>query len=96
MVTGAHFEAALMNVRVSLDRDALERSEHQAWEMLYNQDQRTILEKALAVINRAGTMPEKIDETQVIELRKAAFQRKKDFAELIKLTDLLEKKMERR
>jgi len=96
MVTGAHFEAALMNVRGSLDRDALERSEHQAWEMLYNQDQRTILEKALAVINRAGTMPEKIDETQVIELRKAAFQRKKDFAELIKLTDLLEKKMERR
>jgi len=49
----------------SLDRDARERSEHQAWEMLYNQDQRTILEKALAAINRAVTMPEKIDETLV-------------------------------
>jgi len=83
-------------VRGSLDRDALERSEHQAWEMLYNQDQRTILEKALAVINRAGTMPKKIEETLVIDLRKATFQRKKDFAEITKLTDILEKKMERK
>ena len=96
MVTRAHFEAALVKVKGSLDRDALERSEHQAWEMLYNQDQRTILEKALAVINRAGTMPKKIDETLVIDLRKATFQRKKDFAEITKLTDILEKKMERK
>jgi transitional endoplasmic reticulum ATPase len=96
MITRAHFDAALAKVRGSLDRDAREKSEHQAWEMLYNQDQRTILEKALAAINRAAMMQKKIDEILVNDLRKATFQRKKDFAELTKLTDLLEKKMERK
>jgi hypothetical protein len=83
-------------VRGSLDRDALQKSEIQAWEMLYNQDQRTILTRALAAINRAAASPKKIDETLVNDLRKAVFQRKKDFAELTKRTDILEKKMERK
>ena len=97
MVTRAHFEAALVKVRGSLDRDALQKSEIQAWEMLYNQDQRTILTRALAAINRAAAMAsKKIDETLVNDLRKAAFQRKKDFAGITKLTDILEKKMERK
>src|SRR5665647_2680762 len=34
--TRAHFEAAVLKVKGSLDRDALENSERQAWEMLYN------------------------------------------------------------
>ena len=96
MVTRAHFEAALVKVRGSLDRDALQKSEIQAWEMLYNQDQRTILTRALAAINRAAAMPKKIDETLVTDLRKAVFQRKKDFAGITKLTEILEKKMERK
>ena len=54
MLTKAHFDAALLRVRGSLDQDAIEKSERQAWEMLYNQDQRTILDKALMAIARAG------------------------------------------
>ena len=96
MVTRAHFEAALVKVRGSLDRDAMQKSEVQAWEMLYNQDQRTILTRALAAINRAAASSRKTDESLVNDLRKAVFQRKKDFAELTKLTDILEKKMERK
>ena len=96
MVTRAHFEAALVKVRGSLDRDALQKSEVQAWEMLYNQDQRTILTRALAAINRAALAPKKIDETLVNDLHKAVFQRKKDFTEITKRTDILEKKMDRK
>jgi len=96
MITRAHFDAALAKVRGSLDRDAVEKSEHQAWEMLYNQDQRTMLEKALAAINRTAMIPKKIDETLVNDLRKATFQRKKDFGEITRLTEALEKKIERK
>ncbi len=38
----------------------------------------------------------KIDETLVNDLRKAVFQRKKDFTGITKLTDILEKKMDRK
>ena len=62
MLTKAHFEAAVSKVKGSLDRDAIEKSERQAWEMLYNQDQRTILDKASSAINRAGMMQKKTDE----------------------------------
>ena len=55
MLTRAHFDAALIRVRGSLDQEAIEKSERQAWEMLYNQDQRTILDKALMTVARAGT-----------------------------------------
>jgi transitional endoplasmic reticulum ATPase len=97
MVTRAHFEAALVKVRGSLDHDALQKSEIQAWEMLYNQDQRTILTRALSAINRAAAVaPKKIDEMLVNDLRKAVFQRKKDFTGITKRTDVLEKKMERK
>ena len=40
MLTKAHFDAALLRVKGSLDQDAIEKSERQAWEMLYNQEQR--------------------------------------------------------
>jgi len=96
MLTKAHFDAAVFNVKGSLDRDAIEKSERQAWEMLYNQDQRTILEKASAAINSAGLMQIKSDEAAIGNLRKATYQRKKDFAEITKLTESLEQKMERK
>jgi transitional endoplasmic reticulum ATPase len=92
MLTKAHFDAAVSKVKGSLDRDAIEKSERQAWEMLYNQDQRTILEKASSAINRAGLMQKKIDEPSLSDLRKATYQRKKDFAEITKLTEALEEK----
>ena len=43
MLTKAHFDAAISKVKGSLDEDAIEKSERQAWEMLYNQEQREIL-----------------------------------------------------
>lgn len=92
MLTKAHFDAAVSKVKGSLDRDAIEKSERQAWEMLYNQDQRTILEKASSAINRAGLVQKKIDESLIGDLRKATYQRKKDFAEIAKLTEDLEEK----
>jgi transitional endoplasmic reticulum ATPase len=91
MLTKAHFEASLAKIKGSLDRDALEASERQAWEMLYSQDQRTILEKALKTIQQA-TMMEK-EEKAAEDLRKAVYLRKKDFAGITKLTDALEKKL---
>jgi transitional endoplasmic reticulum ATPase len=96
VVTRDHFNAALVKVRGSLDRDAMEKAEHQAWMMLYNQDQRTILDNALAAINRAAVTQKKIDGSLVTDLRKATFRRKKDFPGITRLTDALEKKMERK
>ena len=81
-----------LKVKGSLDREAIEKSERQAWEMLYNQDQRTILDKASSAINRTGVMQKKIDEPLLSDLRKATYQRKKDFAEITKLTEALEEK----
>jgi transitional endoplasmic reticulum ATPase len=96
MLTSAHFDAAIYKVRGSLDRDALEKSEKQSWEMLYNQDQRAILDKALSAISRAAIIRKKSDETLVGNLRKATYQRKKDFAEITKLTEELEKKTDKK
>ncbi|HIH02425.1 MAG TPA: AAA family ATPase, partial [Methanoregulaceae archaeon] len=86
-LTKAHFDAALEKVRGSLDRDALEASERQAWEMMYNQEQRSALEEAAAVVRRAelatmGVGPENELRQQADALRKAVFARKKDFAAL--------------
>lgn len=96
MLTRAHFDAAILNVKGSLDRDALERSERQSWEMLYNQDQRSILEKAMSAISRAGMLHKKIDEQAIADLRTATFRRKKDFGEITKLTSDLEKKIDKK
>ena len=95
MITKAHFEDAMTKVRGSLDRDAIEKSEQQAWQMLYNQDQRTILEKALSVLHRAALSHKKSDETIITDLKSACYQRKKDFTRITKLTDSLEKKLEK-
>jgi transitional endoplasmic reticulum ATPase len=96
MLTRAHFDAAVLNVKGSLDRDALERSERQSWEMLYNQDQRSILERALSAISRAGITQKKIPEQAIADLRTAIFRRKKDFGEITKLTSDLEKKTDKK
>ena len=50
MITKAHFDAAMEKVKGSLDRDAIEKSERQAWEMLYNTEERKILDHATIAI----------------------------------------------
>ncbi|MGB7789255.1 CDC48 family AAA ATPase [Methanoregula sp.] len=95
MLTKAHFDAALLKVRGSLDPDAIEKSERQAWEMLYNPEQRTVLEKALMAVTRAGAVHKKADEKAIAELRRMTFARKKDFAGIRTLTESLEKKLDK-
>jgi transitional endoplasmic reticulum ATPase len=95
MITKAHFDDAMGRVKGSLDRAAIEKSERQAWEMLYNQDQRTILDKALSALHRAALLHIKSNETMISDLQKACYQRKKDFMRITKLTEGLEKKMEK-
>jgi transitional endoplasmic reticulum ATPase len=92
MLTRAHFDAALLKVKGSLGSEEIEKAERQAWGMLYNMEQRTILEKALSAIHRAGAAPKKAKEHITDELRKATYQRKKDFAVIRKLTEALEEK----
>jgi len=94
MLTKAHFDAALLNVKGSLDADAIEKSERQAWAMLYNQEQRTILDKAAMLIHRAGMTHKKANEKPADELRTAVYARKKDFAAITKMAESLEKKLE--
>jgi transitional endoplasmic reticulum ATPase len=95
MLTKAHFDAAILKVKGSLDREAIEQSERQAWQMLYNTEQREILEKASAAIHRSGMVPDTPDEAHTGKLRTALYQRKKEFAKIKKLTEELEKKMKK-
>nr|WP_321352097.1 CDC48 family AAA ATPase [uncultured Methanoregula sp.] len=92
MLTKAHFDTALTRVRGSLDRDAIEASERQSWAMLYNQDQRETLEKAVRILRSSGLKPEKENDEAVAELRKATYQRKKDFARIAELAESIENK----
>ena len=95
MLTRAHFDAALLRVKGSLDEDALEKSERQSWEMLYNSEQRQTLNKAAMLVSSAGRGRGKSDEKSVQELRRLTFARKKDFAGIEKLAGTLEKKREK-
>jgi len=95
MLTRAHFDAALLKVKGSLDKDALEKSERQAWEMLYNQEQREVLDKAAILIRQAGMAHKKADEKVAADLRTAVYARKKDFEAIRKFSESLEKKLEK-
>jgi transitional endoplasmic reticulum ATPase len=92
-LTGRHFEEALKKVRGSLDRDTLEASERQSWEMLYNSDQREILESAVAALKQAELRrDEKPDTTG---LRELTFARNKDFNEIKRRTLELEEQLKK-
>ncbi|MDD1683605.1 MAG: CDC48 family AAA ATPase [Methanoregula sp.] len=96
MLTKAHFDAALLRVKGSLDEAAIEKSERQAWEMLYNLEQREILHKAAVLVRGAGLGLRGSDVKSLQKLRHLTFARKKDFAAIRKITDALEKKMEKK
>ncbi len=91
-LTRKHFEDAKKKVKGSLDRDTLEASERQSWEMLYNQDQRTILENGVSALKRAELKGE--SETGTTELREAVFRRTKDWNEIKRLTHQVEQQLE--
>ncbi len=95
MLTKAHFETALSNVKGSLDEDAIEKSELQAWEMLYNREQREVLNKACMLVRSAGMGIRKTDEKAVKDLRTLTFARKKDFDAIRRAAEAFEKKLEK-
>lgn len=94
MITAKHFEEATSRVKGSLDRDALEASERQAWQMIFSQDQRQVLENATGIIKRAELRAK--DAKEIQELRTAIYKRSKDFPEIKKLTEKLEKLLEQK
>ncbi|NLZ30723.1 MAG: AAA family ATPase, partial [Methanomicrobiales archaeon] len=99
MVTRKHFEDALSRVRGSLDLDRLEEAERHSWQILYNQEQRSALEDAISVVNRArmretGKIEQEVKDL-IQALKDAVYQRKKDFGEIRRLTKELKTRMER-
>jgi transitional endoplasmic reticulum ATPase len=96
MITKAHFGAAMEKVRASLDNDAIEKSERQAWGMLCNQEQRDILEHAVVVLKRAGLAGKKADAAAVKALRDSTFAQKKDFPSISRKTEEVENLLNRK
>jgi len=98
-VTKKHFEDALTRVRGTLDIDRLEENERHSWQVLYNQEQRSALEDAVSIINRArmretGKIEQEVkDLTQT--LKDAVYARKKDFGEIKRLAKELKARIER-
>jgi transitional endoplasmic reticulum ATPase len=92
-LTRKHFDEAKMKVKASLDRDALETAERQAWEMLYTQDQREILEEALGAVKRVSLRREEKPDTMALET--LVFSRAKDWNEIKRLTHQLEEELKR-
>ena len=87
-LTRKHFDEARKKVKGSLDEEALEAAERQAWELLYDGDQRMILESALTALKRAKLLTRAAPETSGLE--KAVFARAKDWNEIKRLTHRLE------
>jgi transitional endoplasmic reticulum ATPase len=90
-LTRSHFDEARKKVKGSLDREALEAAERQAWEMLYSSEQRDILENALGAVRRAGLRKEKGPDAKTLE--DLVFQRTKDWNEIKNQTGRLEEEL---
>jgi len=90
-ITRAHFDEAAKKVRGSMDRESLENAERQAWELLYNQEQRTILENAVATLKQAELRKEREYDTE--GLREQTFRRIKDWNGIKRLTHRLEEEL---
>jgi transitional endoplasmic reticulum ATPase len=86
-LTKKHFGEAAQKVKASLDDEALEAAERQAWEMLYSGEQKEILEAAMGAIRMADLRKEHGDQTR--ELRALVFARAKDWNEIKRRTHLL-------
>jgi len=93
MITKAHFDSAMGKVKGSLDREAIEKSERQAWGMLYNSEQRSVLDRATTAIRSAEMLAKEGSATAIDELKKAIYASKKDMTAIKKLTESLEEKI---
>jgi transitional endoplasmic reticulum ATPase len=87
-ITRTHFDTAAGKVKASMDQEALETAERQAWELLFSQEQRTVLENAVAALKQAELRRGKVFDTA--DLRSAVYRRQKDWNEIKQLTARLE------
>jgi transitional endoplasmic reticulum ATPase len=100
-ITPGHFDEAFGRVKASLDQDALEEHERRSWEMIFNAEERKALESALAVLKRAelppagGEAPEDMAKGME-DLRSRIYARRKDWKEMKKSRERLEKLLGRR
>jgi transitional endoplasmic reticulum ATPase len=100
-ITPDHFETAFGRVKGSLDRDTLEEQERRSWEMIFSAEERKSLESGLATVRRAelaSAGPEDSDDLvkATEDLRAKIFARRKDWKELKKGRENLEKMIEKR
>jgi len=75
-------------VKASLDTEALESAERQAWEMLYSGEQKETLNAAMGAVHLAELR--KAHEQDARDLRAQVFARTKDWTEIKRRTHLLE------
>jgi len=98
-VTKKHFDTAFGKVKGSLSPESLEEFERLSWEILYSHEQRSVLEKAAALVKRAGLAAGKGgDEVATLagDLRKAVYARTKDLAGIRALSENLEAALEKK
>lgn len=90
-ITGKHFDEAFSRVRASLDDSTREQYERQAWDILYNQDQREILTHAVRVLHQRSVQER--DDPRVKSLYDEIYTRPiKDFPLIKKISEELDKK----
>jgi transitional endoplasmic reticulum ATPase len=90
-ITSRHFEEAFGRVKASLDEDLQMRYAFESWEILFNQDQRKILEKAGKIISSADALS--IPDEDIHVLKNLLFTgTKKDFTRIQERTQELDMK----
>jgi transitional endoplasmic reticulum ATPase len=90
-VTSTHFDLAFERVKGSLDDVTRERYAKDAWQILYNQDQREILEKGALALSSARARQH--DDNAIHDLKSAMYgEGKKNFALISELTQELDKR----
>ncbi len=98
-ITSEHFKDAFTRVKPSVSEDACEDYERKAWEIIFNAEQRTILENAVTEIRRAdllsgeGAQAEEI-KTLIRDLKSRVYAQTRDFDEIKGLTAALREKTE--
>jgi transitional endoplasmic reticulum ATPase len=100
-ITPAHFEVAFGRVKGSLDDDTLEEHERRSWEMIFSAEERKSLENALSVLKRGELASGGLEDSDELvkgmeDLRSRIFARRKDWKELKKSRERLEKVLENR
>lgn len=85
-VTRDDFENAFSRVHASLDETSMEEHERRSWEILFKDEERSLLGDALSAARRAELMRGKEGSPGASELKKMVFARQKDLGAIRKKT----------